>query len=222
MKQRNNAFKAHRVNQTTQQVETPAIVQEVPVKKPKIGYKGFDKDLKCRDFLFCVGEVASKPEKKSLRLCSADGFHYCNQLEDVFEHYPNHNGHRFCEVEILGAFEDGGDKSITNSLKVIKEIPASEIDEIVEKLKVTKLGRQLGIDIIKKIQTAHPLVQVTGSTGLFLHGIRLKRWESGQTGDLDLVTPFYHQLEDNSVSLDEGTEEEQRSDACDFQQVVYI
>ena len=52
----------------------------------KIAYKGFDRDLKCRDEQFLVGATYGKMNSNLLnpRLCSSDGYHYCDNLIDVF------------------------------------------------------------------------------------------------------------------------------------------
>jgi hypothetical protein len=145
----------------------------------KIGYKGFDKDLKCRD--------ASKPEKDNPKLCSADGFHYCNKLVDVFNHYGLNDKNRFCEIEILGKFTDDSDKSITTSLRVIREISKAEILEL-------QADESMKLDEVRKLQTRYPLLHVGGSIGLFLHGVRLKRWNDGSV-DIDVVAPYFQLFE---------------------------
>ena len=154
----------------------------------KIGYKGFDKDLKCKGYQFIVGEVATKAEKEKPRMCSEDGFHYCNKLSDVFEYYNRTSKHRFCEVEVLGNFTDDGNKSITTSLRVLKEIPQSEIFESLYE-------ENMKLDLVKKLQTQYPLVHVGGSIGLYLHGIRLNRFKD-VPADIDIIAPYFVLFDD--------------------------
>lgn len=57
-----------------------------------IGYKGFDKDLKCRDTQYEPNkeyQVSGEPE-----LC-AKGFHFCENPLDVLNFYPLKDGNRF-------------------------------------------------------------------------------------------------------------------------------
>ena len=59
-----------------------------------VGYKAFDKDLKCRDKQYSVGETAIHTGDVSL--CSS-GLHFCEYPLDVFYYYPPASS-RFAEV----------------------------------------------------------------------------------------------------------------------------
>ena len=156
----------------------------------QIGYKGFTKDLKCKDFQFEIGKVYEKPEVGKPRLCSADGFHYCNTLKEVFAHYSNSNGNRFCEVEIIGSLEYDGNKGITTSMRIIKEITQDQIRKMERVEKEKLLPENMRLPIVRKLQEKYPVLHVGGSTGLFLHGVRLQRYYSGRS-DLDMVAPYF-------------------------------
>lgn len=58
-------------------------------------YKGFDKNLKCRDFQYSIGGIYKEP-KAELCVC---GFHACENPLDVFNHYPP-GDNRYAEVEL--------------------------------------------------------------------------------------------------------------------------
>ena len=70
------------------------------------GFKGFDKDLKCRDFQF---EVGGEYEEKEARTCRR-GFHFCENPLDVFNYYPPANS-RYAEVEGDGQMDTDTDDS---------------------------------------------------------------------------------------------------------------
>ena len=87
------------------------------------GYKGFDKDLKCRDFQYEVGKEYSTDKAVA---CNT-GFHYCENPMDVLGFYApcgdTGNPNRFCEVEGSGDFDTSNDdKLCCTRLKVSAEI----------------------------------------------------------------------------------------------------
>ena len=61
-------------------------------------YKGFNKDLTCRDFQYEIGKTY---EEDSADLCSS-GFHACEAPLDVFNYYAPGSGSRYCEAELEG------------------------------------------------------------------------------------------------------------------------
>ena len=65
-------------------------------------YKGFDKDLKCRDFQYEIGKTYEEP---TADLCEK-GFHACEYPLDVFGYYAPGDMSRYCEVDL----EDVSDK----------------------------------------------------------------------------------------------------------------
>ena len=87
------------------------------------GYKGFDKDLKCRGFQYEVGKEYSTDKAVT---CET-GFHYCENPMDVLNFYTpcddTGNLNRFCEVEGSGDFDKSkSDKICCTHLKVKAEI----------------------------------------------------------------------------------------------------
>ena len=49
-----------------------------------LGYKGFDKDMKCKDFQY---EQGKEYKTELAKLCN-EGFHFCEYPLDVFAYYP--------------------------------------------------------------------------------------------------------------------------------------
>ena len=90
------------------------------------GYKGFDKDLKCRGYQYEIGKTHEMDE--DVELCER-GFHAVpaeNSPLDVFGFYAptDDNGipNRFCEVEASGTIKKSNDKIAASKLKVVAEI----------------------------------------------------------------------------------------------------
>ena len=83
-------------------------------------FKGFDKDLKCRDFQY---EIGKEYKEERAMLCSY-GFHACEHPLDVLGYYPPTDGNRYCEVEIEATDERNSDdtKVCGTKIKVGAEI----------------------------------------------------------------------------------------------------
>lgn len=88
-------------------------------------YKGFDKNLRCRDFQYEVGKTY---EEKEARIC-ATGFHACENPLNVLLYYPPCHGNRYCEVEQDGEFSENGDDSkiASTKIEINKEISLTEL-----------------------------------------------------------------------------------------------
>ena len=69
-------------------------------------YKGFDKDLKCREFQY---EVGKEFEEENASLCKK-GFHACENPLDTFRYYAPTDS-RYCEVDVGDNGERNSDDS---------------------------------------------------------------------------------------------------------------
>ena len=87
-------------------------------------YKGFDQDLKCRDFQYEIGKTYK--HKGEVSVCNS-GFHACENPLAVFEHYPPTS--RFAIVKCAGKIsKDINDKKIAcGELTVEAEILLPEL-----------------------------------------------------------------------------------------------
>jgi hypothetical protein len=70
------------------------------------GFKGFDKNMRCRGYQF---ETGKKYTEKRAKACEA-GFHFCEFPLDVFNYYGPVNS-RYCEVEGDGDIDKHNDDS---------------------------------------------------------------------------------------------------------------
>ena len=84
-----------------------------------ITYKGFDKDLKCRDFQYKIGK---EYEEKEAKACNK-GFHACEYPLDVFNYYSPATS-RFAIVEQSGKIdrENSDSKVASTKIKINAEI----------------------------------------------------------------------------------------------------
>ena len=85
-----------------------------------IGFKGFDKDLKCRGFQYKVGKTYDLKGKVE---CCKRGFHFCENPLEVFYYY-NPNNSRFCQVEGGGSVDTSkvDSKVATSHIHISSEI----------------------------------------------------------------------------------------------------
>ena len=80
-------------------------------------YKGFDKNLKCREFQF---EIGREYEEEKAKACEC-GFHACEYPLDVFNYY-NPAESRFCEVEQSGDIDKKENKTASTKIKIGAEL----------------------------------------------------------------------------------------------------
>ena len=88
------------------------------------GFKGFDKDLKCRGYQYELGQDFQEEGKIESR---SKGFHFCENPFDVFSYYPPsaENGiNRYCVVEGGGSIDKDSDdtKIACSKLHISAEI----------------------------------------------------------------------------------------------------
>ena len=100
------------------------------------GFKGFDKDLKCRGYQF---EVGKEFKEEKARLCNS-GFHFCENPFDVFGYY-NPSDSRYCTVEAKEVSDEteSDSKRCSKTIKLKAEIGLQGIikagvDFILEKV----------------------------------------------------------------------------------------
>ena len=113
------------------------------------GYKGFDKDFKCRGFQFEPGKTYE--HDGDARACES-GFHFCENPFDVWGYYPPSDS-RFAEVTGTGKTDkhDGDSKVACTKLHVGAEISLNVfvnagvkfiLDRVTSEKKETNTGYQ--------------------------------------------------------------------------------
>ena len=118
-------------------------------------YKGFNKDLVCRDYQYEVGQEYSLPKGQSPSVCDI-GFHACESPLEVLDYYfldDNANMSRFCEVEQSGELSRSNDRGST-------KVASSKI-KIKAEIKFADLIK-LGVEWLKE-KTSPSNVQSDGS-----------------------------------------------------------
>ena len=106
------------------------------------GFKGFDKDLKCRNYQYEVGKEFE--EEGKIEACSK-GFHFCENPFDVLGYYPpstKKGSSRYCIVKGSGNIDRGGDDSkvACSKLHISAEIGLKGIIEVGVKFILDKVN----------------------------------------------------------------------------------
>ena len=190
------------------------------------GFKGFDQNLKCRGYQFEIGKTYTHDGGvDNIKICQK-GFHYCKNLKDVFGFYPlqkseffnsKPTNNRFCIVKAkhhLGINFNQTDKSVTDEITIVEELPIEVVREFKEYLEKIKDEPELffRLEDVKIIQKAYPHFILGGSTALYLHGFNIERKK--EVKDLDFVTPYFTPINIKDFDPEDGvTEADNMSEA---------
>jgi hypothetical protein len=181
----------------------------------KYGYKGFDKNLKCKSFQYYRDDINIETVVPK---SGARGLHFHSTLSGCFDFYSNNGENIFAEVESFDKIETNDGKTFaTNCIKIVKILTKDEICKIVEnETKLTMLAKCesiFNIELVTKLQQTYPNLIIGGSIGLFLQGIVLER----DVTDLDIILPYWDNIfnseflqiidksETNTLNVDTGT-----------------
>jgi hypothetical protein len=88
----------------------------------KTGFKA-TYNFVCRDHKFEIGQTYELPGNP---IPCEYGFHYCQDPINVLGYYPIKHSFRLLEIEDLGESITEGNKSVTNKIRIIREIPKEE------------------------------------------------------------------------------------------------
>ena len=88
----------------------------------KTGFKA-TYDFICRDHKFEIGKTYELP---GIPIPCKYGFHYCQDPINVLEYYSIQYNFRLLEIEDLGESITQEDKTVTNKIRIIREIPKEE------------------------------------------------------------------------------------------------
>jgi hypothetical protein len=104
--------------ETTNKMQKLLDNQVTNYKEEKKGYKG-TYNYVCRGHEFKIGETYELSGKP---LPCFYGFHYCKNAKDVLKYYPHQYNFKLLEIEDLGDSETEYDKTVTNKIRIVREI----------------------------------------------------------------------------------------------------
>ena len=92
------------------------------------GYKAFLSDMTTRHGDNTVYEVGKTyTVEGEVKICE-NGYHFCKKCVDVYDYYSKPC--RICEVNVTGAVQTQGNKSVGRRLKILRELTADEISSL--------------------------------------------------------------------------------------------
>lgn len=92
------------------------------------GFKVFKSDWTCRNKQYtCPGKFEEEGE---IEVCG-HGMHFCESAADCFNYYNFNSDNKVAEVVAYGTVLKDGDKSCTDKLEIVREIPWDEVLRIV-------------------------------------------------------------------------------------------
>lgn len=97
-------------------------------KKGYKGYKVFNPDWTCRGFQYEVGKTY---EQDLIPDVCNRGFHFCKNAADCFKYYSFNPLNKVAEIIAYGEVAEDGDKCATNKIEIVREIPWTELLDIV-------------------------------------------------------------------------------------------
>ena len=92
------------------------------------GYKVFNPDFTCRGFQYEVGKTYK--HDGPMFICHS-GFHFCREVADCFTYYAFDPQNKVAEIDAIGLVVSDCDKSVTNEITIVREIPWEEVLELV-------------------------------------------------------------------------------------------
>lgn len=129
------------------------------------GYKGTDKNMRCREYQYEIGKQYNMPDNTEIKECSL-GFHLCLKKEHVFSYYAIEDGNRFFKVkalvrksdyELYGTYEQHEfigrvrDKIVSKSIIFLSELTIDEVLEFSSVKELPEKYKQMAIKTNEKI-----------------------------------------------------------------------
>jgi hypothetical protein len=148
-----------------------------------LGYKGFNNNFQgIRSFQYEIGREYQISEKPSI---CARGFHFVEKIEELLVRHPLDSNRRYAEIEALGDLSKRQGEYCTNHIRIIREIPESEVRETIFNIKIRqRIGEYLAL------HSQFEELIIGGSLALILQKTIPKRL----VNDLDIVATRYHEF----------------------------
>ena len=105
-----------------------------------LGFKGFDKDWKCKGFQFEIGKTYTHDGDVSL--CNS-GFHFCTEPMNCFDYYsPDSSVYAQVEATDVSDKKDNDSKRVCKTIKILRQITYKEMaSAMIDALMIATKGK---------------------------------------------------------------------------------
>ena len=124
-------------------------------------YKGFDKDLKCRNFQYEIGKTY---EESTAELCES-GFHACACPLDVFKYYAPGKTSRYCEVDLDDVSDQMSDDSERCGKKIAVKAEIGIAGLVSAQIQYVKEHTTMGLTDPKQATAGYSGAATAGDSG---------------------------------------------------------
>lgn len=147
-----------------------------------------------------VGEIVIKPTKTVPNIYST--------LEELEKDKVLSETSQVMVLEVPNeSYDEASDTFKATTMKVVEEVSKKTLQKVVKRAATDKLDIKMRLTLVKQLQQSTPQLLIGGSIALYLHGVNLKRFIVG-VGDLDLILPYWQDLNANIGYTAEDHEDE--------------
>ena len=176
-----------------------------------VGFKGFDKDMKCRDKQYAEDTVF---EEKGGDICNKGVMHFCEYPLDVFKYYPpvkNGKINTFASVKALAECQKKGDKFATTKIRIGAKIDfaglaKAAIDFIFKRVKKEKIASTSGFKSVASTSGNESLAvafginsKAKGAVGCY---ITCTEWDRDDKGEWHLKNVKTAKVDGKKIKAD--------------------
>ena len=155
-----NKNKSITITSETKPLSTSMITENTSAVQPTdewveiIGYKGMDKNMRCRDgFQYKLGNTYMITDPSTVEVCK-NGYHLCKSPEETFNYYNDFLRNRYFKVRAIVRKNDldkYDNKIVAKEIEILEELTTESVYELICKSKY-KTFNSLSLENFKRFR----------------------------------------------------------------------